>query len=157
MSLILANVRTPHQSEGDLTAQIASCRIGQERLLGFVKKYGSAEVIAYGGHLTGLFSQDDGRDSGQFKASIELTDFLDDDGVTGEPQRIAVTIRIHGRSAEVDFTGSAPQCSGSINAVAAITQSAVFYVFRCLLHEEVPATSGADEADSGDRASRNDR
>jgi N-methylhydantoinase B len=42
----------------------------------------------------------------------------------------------------VDFTGSAPQCSGSINAVAAITQSAVFYVFRCLLDEQVPATSG---------------
>jgi N-methylhydantoinase B len=42
----------------------------------------------------------------------------------------------------VDFTGSAPQCAGSINAVAAITYSAVFYVFRCLLDEEVPATSG---------------
>ena len=62
--------------------------------------------------------------------------------MTGEPQRIAVTIRIRGRSAEVDFTGSAPQCAGSVNAVAAITQSAVFYVFRCLLDEQVPATSG---------------
>ena len=43
---------------------------------------------------------------------------------------------------EVDFTGSAPQCAGSVNAVAAITESAVFYVFRCLVDEQVPATSG---------------
>jgi N-methylhydantoinase B len=69
-------------------------------------------------------------------------DFLDDDGITDQTQRIAVTIRIRGRRAEVDFTGSAPQCAGSVNAVAAITQSAVFYVFRCLLADQVPATSG---------------
>src|SRR5260370_1331712 len=68
-------------------------------------------------------------------------DFLDDDGITNQPQRIAVTIRIRRRRADVDFTGSGPQCAGSVNADAAITQSAVFYVFRCLLDEQVPATS----------------
>jgi N-methylhydantoinase B len=69
-------------------------------------------------------------------------DFLDDDGVTDKPLRIAVTIRVRGKNAEVDFTGSAHQCAGSVNAVAAITESAVFYVFRCLLDEQIPATSG---------------
>src|SRR5260370_36410031 len=69
-------------------------------------------------------------------------DFWDDEGITDQPQRIAVTIRIRRRRAEVDFTGSAPQCAGSVNAVAAITKAAVFYVFRCLLDEQVPATSG---------------
>src|SRR5208282_151886 len=43
---------------------------------------------------------------------------------------------------EVDFSGSDPECAGSVNAVAAIAESAVFYVFRCLLGEQVPATSG---------------
>jgi len=42
----------------------------------------------------------------------------------------------------IDFTGSAPQVQGAINAVEAITYSACFYVFRCLLREDVPATSG---------------
>ena len=42
----------------------------------------------------------------------------------------------------VDFTGSSPQVRGSINAVEAITYSACFYVFRCLLNEDVPATGG---------------
>ena len=42
----------------------------------------------------------------------------------------------------VDFTGSAPQCAGNVNAVEAIAVSAVYYVFRCLVPEDVPATSG---------------
>jgi N-methylhydantoinase B len=44
--------------------------------------------------------------------------------------------------AVVDFTGTDPQVEGSINAVEAITYSACFYVFRCLLVEDVPATAG---------------
>ena len=69
-------------------------------------------------------------------------DCLDDDGIGSEPLRISVTLRARGGRAEVDFSGSAPQCAGSVNAVAAIAYSAVFYVFRCLLDEQVPATSG---------------
>lgn len=42
----------------------------------------------------------------------------------------------------VDFTGSDPQVEGSVNAVEAITYSACFYVFRCLLAEDVPAAAG---------------
>jgi N-methylhydantoinase B len=143
MSLILANVRTPREREGDLTAQIAACRIGERRLIGLVKKYGSSEVIAYGRHLLEYSAKMMAATLATIPNGVyRATDFLDDDGVTSEPQRIAVTIRIRVRSAEVDFTGSAPQCAGSVNAVAAITQSAVFYVFRCLLDEQVPATSG---------------
>jgi N-methylhydantoinase B len=143
MSLILTNVRTPREREGDLTAQIAACRIGERRLLGLVKKYGGSEVIAYGCHLLDYSAKMMAATIAAIPDGVyRAVDFLDDDGVTAEPQRIAVAIRIRGQSAEVDFTGSAVQCAGSINAVAAITQSAVFYVFRCLLDEQVPATSG---------------
>ncbi len=143
MSMILANVRTAREREGDLTAQIAACRIGERRLIGMVAKYGRGEVLAHGRHLLDYSAKMmaaalAGIPEGIYRAE----DFLDDDGITDQPQRIVVTIRIRRRRAEVDFTGSAPQCAGSVNAVAAITQSAVFYVFRCLLDEQVPATSG---------------
>jgi N-methylhydantoinase B len=79
-------------------------------------------------------------------------DFLDNDGIGDKPVKIVVTIRVtaqHARGREcprhmvtVDFTGSDPQAEGSINAVEAITYSACFYVFRCLLAEDVPATAG---------------
>ncbi len=143
LEILLANVRTPREREGDLTAQIAACRIGERRLIALVAKYGSREVLACGRHLLDYSARMMAATIGAIPDGVyRAEDFLDDDGVTDRTQRIAVTIRIRGKSAEVDFTGSSPQCAGSVNAVAAITESAVFYVFRCLLDEQVPATSG---------------
>jgi len=143
LAILLANVRTPREREGDLTAQIAACRIGERRLMALVAKYGSREVIAYGRHLLDYSARMMAATIAAIPDGVyRAEDFLDDDGVTETPQRIAVTIRIRGKNAQVDFTGSAPQCAGSVNAVAAITESAIFYVFRCLLDEQVPATSG---------------
>jgi N-methylhydantoinase B len=143
LQLILGNVRTAAEREGDLTAQVAACRIGERRLREIVAKYGRAETEAYGRHLLDYSERmmravlrdiPDGTYRGR--------DYLDDDGITDEPIRIEVTVRKRGERAEVDFTGTAEQCAGSVNAVLAITHSAVFYVFRCLLDEQVPATSG---------------
>jgi N-methylhydantoinase B len=78
-------------------------------------------------------------------------DFLDNDGIHEKPVKIAVTIKFSPHTARgraphhavtIDFTGSDPQVEGSVNAVEAIAYSACFYVFRCLLEEDVPATAG---------------
>lgn len=143
LKTLLANVRTPREREGDLTAQIASCRIGQRRLVEIVARYGRAEVARYSRFLLEysaamMRSALRGIPKGKYRGE----DYLDNDGVTPKPIRIAVEIRVRGQRAEVDFSGSAPECEGSVNAVAAIAESAVFYVFRCLLDEQVPATSG---------------
>ncbi|HKS65610.1 MAG TPA: hydantoinase B/oxoprolinase family protein [Candidatus Acidoferrales bacterium] len=143
LKTVLANVRTVREREGDLTAQIASCRIGARRLMEIVARYGRAEVECYSEFLL-EYSAEMMRSvlrripNGTYRAE----DYLDDDGVSTRPIRIAVSIRIRGASAEVDFSDSDPECEGSVNAVAAIAESAVFYVFRCLLDEQVPATSG---------------
>ena len=143
LAILLANVRTPREREGDLTAQIAACRIGERRLMALTAKYGSREVLTYGRHLLDYSARMMAATIASIPDGVyRAEDFLDDDGVSEKPLRIAVTIRIRGKDADVDFTGSAAQCAGSVNAVAAITESAVFYVFRCLLDEQVPATSG---------------
>jgi len=143
MGLLLANVRTPDEREGDLAAQVAACRTGGRRLLEIVQKYGEREVSAYGHHLLDYSSAMMRAALRELRAGIYTAeDFLDDDGVSDEPLRIRVRIRIAGARAEVDFTGSSPQCAGNVNAVEAIAISAVYYVFRCLLAEDVPATSG---------------
>src|SRR5262249_58990911 len=77
----------------------------------------------------------------------EAEDFLDDDGAGSGPVRIAMTLTFQKAAKNqpvvtVDFTGSSPQVAGSINAVDAIAYSACFYVFRCLLQEDVPAAAG---------------
>ena len=75
---------------------------------------------------------------------MRQTDFLDDDGLSESPIPIRVSVQIDpsARSAKVDFSGSGAQVNSSINAVYAITYSAVYYVFRCLLSDEAPASSG---------------
>ncbi len=143
LKMLLFNVRTPREREGDLTAQIASCRIGSRRLEEIVARYGRTEVARYSRFLL-EYSAEMMRSvlraipNGTYRGQ----DFLDDDGVSAGPIRIAVEISIRGERAEVDFSDSAPECEGSVNAVAAIAESAVFYVFRCLLDDQVPATSG---------------
>ena len=39
LDLILLNVRTPREREGDLDAQIGACRVGEQRMLQLAEKY----------------------------------------------------------------------------------------------------------------------
>ena len=78
--------------------------------------------------------------AGEFSAE----DWLDDDGVTDAAagSRCGFGFDPEAASVHVDFTGSSPQVAGSVNAVRAITLSACFYMLRCLLAEDAPATAG---------------
>ena len=148
LAMLLNNVRTPQEREGDLGAQIAACHTGAERLREVCARYGTgrakraaADLLAYAEELMRAFLQR--VPAGNYRAE----DFLDSDGITERPVRIEVNVKVHPtdrkrRMVTVDFTGSDAQVEGSINAVAAITYSACFYVFRCLLAEDVPAAAG---------------
>ena len=143
LNMLLANVRTPKEREGDLTAQIAACRIGERRLQAMLEKYGWPQLSHYAQALLN-YSEKMMRavikklPNGTYRAD----DFLDNDGITETPLRMAAKIEIRNERVVVDFTGSSPECAGSVNAVRAIAVSAVFYVFRCLLNDQIPATSG---------------
>ncbi|MBE0685185.1 MAG: hydantoinase B/oxoprolinase family protein, partial [Anaerolineaceae bacterium] len=143
LDLILANVRTPEERLGDLLAQLAANHRGTERLLEMINRYGRGEIhtsmqalLAYTERMTRnlITSLPDG--------TFTFSDCLDDDGISAQPIPICVAITIQGDHATVDFSGSAPQQQGNINAVYAITLSAVYYVFRCLLGLDVPNNSG---------------
>jgi N-methylhydantoinase B/oxoprolinase/acetone carboxylase alpha subunit len=143
MALILANVRTPVEREGDLSAQIASNRVGEARLRAIIARYGLARVRHYARAVQDYAERilrhtistiPDGEYS--------FEDVMDDDGFSRERIRICVTVRIAGDSAEVDFTGTERQTSGGVNANFAITLAASLYCFRCLVQEDVLYNSG---------------
>jgi N-methylhydantoinase B len=145
LAILLANVRTPAEREGDLTAQLGACRVGVSRTLELVQRIGHVRL------LRGVRAMMQG--SEQLMRAILATlpagewhaeDSLDDDGVLTGPISIRVTLRNDPvrRCVVVDFAGTDPQVPGSLNAVYAITWSAVFYVFRCLLPAEAIATAG---------------
>ena len=164
LALLLNNVRTPAEREGDLGAQLAACHTGAVRLAEVAARYGlervraaMAALLDYSERMMRAFLER--VPAGEYRAE----DFMDSDGVTDEPVKIVATVRVapasrrrppipsprarSGASAlqpavRVDLTGSDPQVAGPLNAVEAITYSACFYVFRCLLEEDVPATAG---------------
>ncbi len=141
LDLILLNVRTPKEREGDLESQIGACRVGEQRMLQLAERYGVAhlaalidELLNYSERLVRAELRT--MPAGDFTAE----DFLDDDGVTDTPIKLAVRLTLDPIAATLhaDFTGSSPQVAGSINAVRSITLSACFYVLRCLLPERRP-------------------
>ena len=71
--------------------------------------------------------------------------FLTTTVLANEPIEIQVAVEIENDTAVVDFTGTAPQARGSVNAIYAITLSAVFYTFRCIAGADVPANAGCLE------------
>jgi N-methylhydantoinase B len=145
-NFLLANVRGREEREGDFAAQLGALSVGSARLLEIVERYGFKEADAYAKHLVDYAARLMRRRLAALPDGVySAEDFLDDDGVTDEPVRIAVKIEISGDRARVDFTGSAPQVRGPINAVEAITVSAVYYVFRCLIAGDVPASWGVIE------------
>ena len=143
MRLILANVRSHAERRGDFQAQIGSLKTGAGRLLEIVERRGERETADYATHLIEYSARLMRHAIGSIPdGDYRAADMLDDDGVSDREVPIKVRITIKGQQARVDFTGSAPQVAGPINAVEAITVSAVSYVFRCLLEGDVPASAG---------------
>jgi N-methylhydantoinase B len=146
MRLLLANVRGASERRADFEAQMGSLKTGATRLLEIVSRRGATDALAYASHLIAYSSR-------MMRRAIRLIpdgeyageDALDDDGLSAEMVKIRVRVMIKGERARVDFTGSAPQVTGAINAVEAITVSAVSYVFRCLVGTDVPASAGLME------------
>jgi N-methylhydantoinase B len=145
LDILLANVRTPREREGDLTAQMGACRIGVERVRELVERFGHAHLLR---GVDAMIRGSERLMQGVLRAlpagEWRGQDFLDDDGAESGPIAIRVAVRndpAH-RRAVVDFSGTDPQAATSVNAVFAVTWAAVFYVFRCLLPPGAIATAG---------------
>ncbi|HYE66158.1 MAG TPA: hydantoinase B/oxoprolinase family protein, partial [Pyrinomonadaceae bacterium] len=146
LRLLLANVRGTIERRADFEAQIGSLKTGAARLLEIVARRGERDALEYASHLISYSSRMMRRTiasipDGEYAAE----DALDDDGITDKMVPVRVRVMIKGERARVDFSGSAPQVAGAINAVEAITVSAVSYVFRCLIGTDVPASAGLME------------
>jgi N-methylhydantoinase B len=143
LDLLCRNVRTPDERRGDLAAQIAANETGIRRFQELLTVHGTAEVAlriaeARSRSEVAVRSLLASMPPGEYR----FTDALDDDGSDSEHVPIVVTVRVGADGVEVDFTGSAAQRQGAINAPRAVTHSAVYYCFLCMLPEEVSLNAG---------------
>jgi N-methylhydantoinase B len=152
LDIILRNVRTPTERRGDLAAQMAAHRVGDQRLQEIVDRYGLAETLRYAGGLLAYSERLTRAAIAQIPDGIYgFTDQMDDAGLPASQSpvddpspgpKIQVSLQVLGDSMVVDMTGSSPAVEGSINAVKAITESATWYVARCVAGADVPVNSG---------------
>lgn len=145
--LILRNVRTPWERDGDLAAQLAAHATGAARLMEIVARYGIEETLRQAKALTD-YAENMTRAAIRHIADgrYTFTDFLDDDGQSDTPVPITVTLSITDDNLTADFTGTAAAVAGNLNAVPAIVESAVVYCVRCvalaLLRADLPMNQG---------------
>ncbi len=136
--LLLANSRTPDERVGDLAAQEGANVVGAERL---AEMAGAPfdEVVDYGERRmrAALAALPDG--------SWRCDDVIDSTGSASDQQRpvgITVEVTIAGDQVTVDFTGTGGQSRGNVNAVEAVTVSAVAYALRSAVDPTLPANGG---------------
>ena len=142
---LLVKLRNPQEREGDFNAQIASLLRGEVRLNEMYKKYGLPKLKEIIDELKN-YSQ---RAMEKILEKVppgnySFIDYLDDDGLEEENIPIKVEIRFKEKKAIVDFSKSASQVKGCVNAPKAVTYSAVYYVFLSLLNTlgEYPINQG---------------
>ena len=143
LALITANSRAPEERLGDLEAQMAAHRVGANRLRDLMVEHGPETVQEHAGALQEYARR-------MTEAVIEnipdgvytFEDALEGDGQQEFRIPIKAAITVKGAAMTVDFTGSAPQVAGNLNAVSAIVRSATWYCVRLLAEDDVPVNHG---------------
>jgi N-methylhydantoinase B len=158
--IILRNVRTPVERRGDLAAQMAAHQVGERRLQEIVARYGLEEALRYAHGLLAYAERLTRTAISRIPDGVyEFCDEMDDEGMPEQSAsissqqahtwhdphhgpKIRVTVTVEHDTMTVDFGGSSPAVRGPLNAVRAITESATWYVARCVVDADVPANSG---------------
>jgi len=141
-TLITAASRTPEERRGDLDAQVGANRLGVTRLHALPldsEPRVFADVVAYGERRmrAAISALADG--------VYRFEDVLDSTGGTAAPRpaRICVAVTVDADSITFDFAGTDRQRPGSVNAVEAVTVSAVLFALRSVVDPDLPANAGA--------------
>jgi len=144
---LLANVRTPETRRADLAAQRAAVERGGEGLRALAARYGPAEVRAAAVDLLDYAERRTREALGRWSvAGLAATDWLEGDGVDDADLTIRVRVDIRDGIFHVDFAGTAPAARGNVNCPLAVARSAVLFVVRTLVPEDVPTNGGVQRA-----------
>jgi N-methylhydantoinase B len=151
--LIRDNVRAPQLVVGDMEAQVAACRIGAERFLELLDRYGVETVKAAGEDLMDyserlLRREIEKLPDGSYEAEGFIDGFQDHPNPAYKNLRVKATVTVDGSEIRVDLTGTSPQIDLPLNMpFEGTVDIAVYLTIRSILldsdrHGDVPANSG---------------
>ena len=142
-ALIRSNFRGTREISGDFRAQTAANRLGAQRIAELVAQHGAATLTRY---LDELLAYTERRTRAAFAefpdGRFSAESFMDGDGVTDQPVRLAVTVTIEGGRLTVDLSGCDDQRKSPTNATTSQAYSGVVYVLKCLIDPDIPVNDG---------------
>jgi N-methylhydantoinase B len=143
-AILRANSRTPNLILGDLRGQIGSARIGEERVVALVERYGIENILAAFAHKQDLTERRTRAAVASWPDGVhEAEAFVDNDGVNPDKKvRFHVRIEKHGERIVFDFRASDDQAPGAINIGPALTRSCAHYGMIAMIDKELPNDGG---------------
>lgn len=143
LDLIEANVRLPDMTLGDLHACAASLKVGEQRFLAVVEKYGRDITLAA---IENLLDHGDAMVMAQFKklpkGSWTAEDIIDEDGIGNGPFKVKVKVTISDDEFILDYSGTDAAAPGPINCSMGVLESGAREVFMSIVKPNAPATEG---------------
>jgi N-methylhydantoinase B len=147
LRLVLANVRTPAEREGDLRAQRAACAAGCIGWQSLLQRMGEETLHAA---VDALLDYTERRVRARLAllegASGRADDVLEGDGVSDDPIPVVIAVQVRDRTLHCDFTGTSPAVRGNVNAPPAVARAAAVFVLRLLCDDDVPVNDGVARA-----------
>jgi N-methylhydantoinase B len=141
--MVLANHRTPRVTYGDFRAMMASLELAERRLHALIAEQSIETFRAGGDELIAIAER-------RMRAEIEeipdgvytFEDAIEDDGIGEGSFPMKLELTIDGSEIVADFTGSARQAVGPVNAIYAVTASAIYNAFLHLTDSTIPRNEG---------------
>ncbi len=132
-ALLLANTRTPAHLEADLHAQWVAAELAARDL----RALAADGAATFATHCAALLARTEALTRAALSLApdgrYEWIDRLDSDGVDDHPVFLQLALVKHRDTLVMDFTGSAPQTRGPVNASVASMMSAALFFMRTLV------------------------
>lgn len=144
---ICRNTRFYRSSRGDLNAQIASCKTGEDRYIALIERFGLETLQR---STQDIFNQSDAMEREVIRSipdgEYTAEGCLDNDGTTGEPVYIKVKVIVDGDNMVIDLTGSNKAAVGSTNCGIAQTISACRMAYKMIISPLSSVSGGSFRA-----------
>jgi len=141
--LILAQIRSKHETAGDFRAQIAANATGVRRLQTLADRRGRETVVAAMAELLEYTERRTTHEISNLPSGVfDGEGWVDTDGYTDQPVRLQVRIELGRDGVRFDTTGSDPQRRAPVNSTYAQTFSACAYALKCLIDPDLPVNDG---------------
>jgi N-methylhydantoinase B len=147
LDLILRNVRLPDEALGDLSAQLASCRVAERRVVELMARYGRELILAIWDEMLDAAEQ---RMRGLIRrlpsTTVSHESYLDNDGVNPAHRRVRVAVTVDGDRIFVDYSGTSAQSAGPANITEALANGYAFIGVKAALDPQGPINGGVFRA-----------